>query len=238
MSDSDEELIPGTATCKLDVATGLPIVTEEDMEKGKKGGVMMLIAMGLVPRVIGVGIAVLIYNFTGTDYAARIQALNNIGGVNFDLQYLYIAIGLFSIYVHFANFYPMIFKQQFLPGSAGNLRSNMFFYKVHQIDEQVLPYVVMEEAGEVGEYNRANRALGHFVENGINVAINLLAAGLVFSLPVLILTFLYVKARSLYQMCYASGGYGKHVIPFMLQQVLLAPTIEGFVWITAWKMCQ
>ncbi len=38
---------------------------------------------------------------------------------------------------------------------------------------QKLPYVVLEDEGALGEYNRANRSLGHFVENVANTLLNI-----------------------------------------------------------------
>merc|ERR1712187_627442 len=97
-----------------------------------------------------------------------------------------------------------------MPGNAGNLRSNMIIYKANFSENNPgkLPYVVMEDAGAVGSYNRANRAMHHFNENGACLTAIIIAAGLVFPFPTFVLTVLYALARIWYQVAYSTGGYG------------------------------
>merc|ERR1712007_326627 len=96
-------------------------------------------------------------------------------------------------------------------------------YKVNVPDGAAeFPAVVLEEEGDVGKYNRANRALHHFSENGLAVALNIFAGGAVFGLPVMCLTAVYVIARIWYQIAYAVGGYGmgcrsRYTVPSFLR---------------------
>merc|ERR1712048_259273 len=122
---------------------------------------------------------------------------------------VYIAIGVLSILSQALNLLPMYWKSAIMPGNAGNLRSNMQIFKVNLVGTQKqYPYVVMEEDGDVGKYNRANRALHHFAENAIVLTGQVIAAGLVFPFPVFCITLVYAIVRIWYQIAYATGGYG------------------------------
>lgn len=250
MSDGENGL-DEERTLLMDYNTGLPPqADDEEMERKMRGAYCLIAGLLIVPRLLAVGIVCLFcFLIMGMDtYDARLTTLNSFGTSNMDFQlgYLYIAIGIISFFVSFANAFPMIYKEQIIPPSGGNLRANMHIYKVNYVEpvtgdsQKQLPYVVMEEEGEIGEYNRANRALFHWNENGIPVALNVLAAGLIFSLPVLVLVILYVIARIWYQIAYATGGYGvgccKHTFPFIFHTALIAPIFEVAVFFAGGRM--
>lgn len=224
---------------------GMPLMTEEEVEKGQSGTCKMLVVISLVPRVLGAGFAALIYFFAGKEtFDMRIAKLNGASWTgdtmasSFELGYLYFAIAFMNFVVAHLNNYPMYYKSAVMPGNAGNLRANMLIYKVNSMEEgKTYPYVVMEEEGEIGEYNRANRALHHFVENGTALVLCIVASGAIFSLPVFILTILYGFFRMLYQYKYAEGGYGfqGHALPFMFHSVLIAPVFEMLTWLAGAK---
>mmetsp|Transcript_3807 Transcript_3807/g.10256 ORF Transcript_3807/g.10256 Transcript_3807/m.10256 type:complete len:134 (+) Transcript_3807:2-403(+) len=107
-----------------------------------------------------------------------------------------------------------------MTGKSGNLRANMFIFKVATpINSAKFPYVVMEEEGGIGEYNRANRSMNHFVENAAGVMLAVLLAGFVFPTPTAVLVVLFSIGRVLHQTGYAAGGYGKHAPGFMLSTI-------------------
>jgi len=135
------------------------------------------------------------------------STIEHLGGLSMRFGFLYIAAGVWSLLTHILNMYPMVYKSQVFPGNAGNLRSNMQLYKVNFVDKQQLPYVVMEEDGEIGEYNRANRALHHFIEYSPGVVPCVVLAGVIFPFVVMVLTIIYGIARVWYQIAYAEGGY-------------------------------
>lgn len=237
--DHDEEDV------KMPMMTdrGMPLMTEEEAEAGQKGMCGMLLGIVFMPRLIGGGIAALIYFFAGKEkYDKRMALLNGsdtTGEIPFELGYLYCSIALFNVFVTWLNNFPMYYKAAIMPGNAGNLRSNMLIYKVNSMEEgNKFPYVVMEEEGEIGEYNRANRALHHFVENSTGLVLCIIAAGTIFSLPVLVLVIIHGLARMLYQYKYAEGGYGfgGHAGPFMLHSILIAPIFEMLTWLAGIKM--
>ena len=58
--------------------------------------------------------------------------------------------------------------------------------------------VAMVEEGDIGRYNRANRATAHFLENAMSVPISMVMAGYIFPFPVLILTIVYCLGRVCY----------------------------------------
>eukprot|EP00435_Cladocopium_sp_Y103_P049804 s1468_g15.t1 len=129
----------------------------EDFDAGKN--IAMVSVLLTVPRLIGFGIAFAIYKFGATaKYDSQLKTFGKEDGYG----WLYLAVYLFSVVVSFVNLFPMYYKGKVMKGDAGNLRANMFIYTV---DDGSNKHVVLEEEGGIGEYNRANRSLGHFVEN-------------------------------------------------------------------------
>lgn len=222
-AEADSPLLP-----KLG-ANGLPEISEEQGQAGYSKGLMMISAFVLIPRVICSGVSVVIYMFGN-------KALynNHIDTVSAgQWGYLYIGVGVFSLLVSWLNMWPAAVKAKVMLQNSGNLRANMFIYKVNLPDtEKALPYVVMEEKGAVGEYNRANRSLFHFNENVANVLLNICFAGFVFPFPTMICIIIFAIGRVLHQHGYATGGYGKHGAGFAIG-LLSSTVLEGFVWIVA-----
>eukprot|EP00927_Polykrikos_kofoidii_P084966 TRINITY_DN9114_c0_g1_i1.p1 TRINITY_DN9114_c0_g1~~TRINITY_DN9114_c0_g1_i1.p1 ORF type:complete len:276 (-),score=40.38 TRINITY_DN9114_c0_g1_i1:89-802(-) len=232
-----------------DVVSGLPWLTKDDKRKAWSASMTNLIVFYIVPRIVGALIACAIYLPNQSLYNDRMRRLNFLSGkgsgvasiASMDLGYLYIALFVFSSLTHMMNNIPTMWKSQVMPANAGNLRSNLTIFKVNvPAGSAVMPAVVMDEDGDVGKYNRANRALHHFNENSLPVGLNIVAAGLIFGLPVMIITILYAISRIWYQIAYTKGGYGlgccQHGVPFALQGVLCAPTVEVLVLITGIKM--
>eukprot|EP00747_Dinoflagellata_sp_TGD_P025760 gnl/TRDRNA2_/TRDRNA2_131465_c0_seq1.p1 gnl/TRDRNA2_/TRDRNA2_131465_c0~~gnl/TRDRNA2_/TRDRNA2_131465_c0_seq1.p1 ORF type:complete len:295 (-),score=20.68 gnl/TRDRNA2_/TRDRNA2_131465_c0_seq1:46-894(-) len=239
-SDEDEE---GSVSAPLmDPKTGLPSMDEDAKQQALKGSLVMVTVLLFVPRLIGFAVAIAIYSGAGSaKYVRRMEWLNGVGGISGgenSFGFLYVAIGLLSVLVSCLNLFPMIFKEQVLPRSSGNLRSNPMIYKVNVIEGARLPYIVMEQEGELGEYNRSNRSLMHFAENGIPIALNVVAAGLIFPMPVMVLTIFFCIFRIWYMFAYSLRGYGctGHAPPLILAHNVVAPTLEMLVWIIAAEM--
>jgi len=208
---------------------GLPEVSQKEVAQESAKMLKMLVAMLTVPRVVGIGSAFLVLTF-GASGLYRVK-LGKIA--ENDLGYLYLSAFVMSALVQWLNVYPMLFKQKLL--IKGNMRANMCFFKMcvaGPATGKPTPYVVMEEEGVVGEYNRANRSMFHFNENLGGVLLNLLLAGFVFPLPAFVCVVVFALGRVLHQVGYASGGYGKHAPGFMLTMLAMF-CLEGMVLIAA-----
>jgi len=231
-SDSDEQVSARKPV--IYSKTGLPQMSKDAKAEGKKGAVKMIIGLLLAPRIIGFLLAFLIYRLGEKVYDKRMANIENLQfTTELEIGYLFLSLAVFSMLTDLLNKLPMLYKQQVMSAEAGNLRANQLIFKVNDDDNQY-PAVVLQEDGEVGMYNRANRALHQFNENALPVALNIVALSFIFSLPVFILTICYAIARVWYQMAYASGGYGmgfcQHATPFMLHGFLLPAILEGLCW--------
>ncbi|CAE8615686.1 unnamed protein product [Polarella glacialis] len=196
----------------------------------------------LMPRLIGTAIAMAIYWPGRATYDQRMSSINGIANGDLELGYVYLAAGVLSILGWFLNSYPMLYKSAVMPGNAGNLRANMQIYKVNTQKGGRMPAVVLEDEGAVGQYNRANRALFHFVENVAPLLPCIFLAGLIFSKAMLALVVVYAVARVWYQVAYSTGGYGmglcKHALPFFVHTIFVANTIEMLTWIAGVRLLQ
>lgn len=197
----------GDSTKPLVGADGLPMMSEEDVDKSHSGMQKMAPVLLIVPRLIFLVVAFLIYNYgSKAAYDARIATITSL-----DLGYLFCGVWAFSLTVNWLNIFPMFPKSQIMPGNAGNLRANMLIYKVSTPDYVAKsPYVVMEDEGMVGEYNRANRSLHHMAENVAATLLNIGLAGYVFPFPMMILLVLFSLGRIWHQIGYSGKGYGGH----------------------------
>eukprot|EP00927_Polykrikos_kofoidii_P084967 TRINITY_DN9114_c0_g2_i1.p1 TRINITY_DN9114_c0_g2~~TRINITY_DN9114_c0_g2_i1.p1 ORF type:complete len:250 (-),score=17.82 TRINITY_DN9114_c0_g2_i1:105-854(-) len=244
-TSSDDEEKP----VMYDASTGLPYLTRDSKNKSWSQSITMFVVLNILPLMMGALIACAIYLPNQSLYNDRMRRLNfpsdvgTEGGspTNMGLGYLYIALFVFAILTRILNLIPTLWKSQVMPGNAGNLRSNLAIYKVNvPAGSASLPAVVMDEDGDVGKYNRANRALHHFNENSLPVGLNIVAVGLIFGLPVMIIAILYAISRIWYQIGYTTGGYGmgccQHGLAFTCQGMLCVPTIEVLVLITGIKM--
>eukprot|EP00746_Dinoflagellata_sp_MGD_P141621 gnl/MRDRNA2_/MRDRNA2_74702_c0_seq1.p1 gnl/MRDRNA2_/MRDRNA2_74702_c0~~gnl/MRDRNA2_/MRDRNA2_74702_c0_seq1.p1 ORF type:complete len:240 (+),score=43.04 gnl/MRDRNA2_/MRDRNA2_74702_c0_seq1:92-811(+) len=213
----------------MDYETGLPLMTEEEQDQEHAKMCKMVTILTIVPRVVAGAIAFLIYWLDSDKYDNRMKAIN-LGGT-LELGYAYIAIGFLNFVGFLLNNYPMTYKALVMDGKAGNLRSNMMIYKVNFLEEKKLPYVVLEEEGDIGVYNRSNRALTHFIENTVGLILCIAASLVIFSVPAMVVVIIFGLGRLLYQMRYAEGGYGPggHLPPFLIC-FLSSMIIEMLTW--------
>ena len=73
----------------------------------------------------------------------------------------------------------------------------MFIYKIIGEGDHKNA-VVYSEDGDIGCYNRANRSVGHFLENSTPVIISLILVGLIYTFPTFILTIIFCLGRVLH----------------------------------------
>merc|ERR1712070_1110151 len=125
---------------------------------GKAKGGACLVGAVITPVILAFanfGLAYLIYFFgSKEDYNLRI------GGEN--QGYYFLGAYMFSRTITFLNSYPGVFKV--VAGVQKIGPNNAAVYKV--IGENApVGKVLLETEGDIGAYNRANRATAHFVEN-------------------------------------------------------------------------
>eukprot|EP00418_Pyrodinium_bahamense_P026387 CAMPEP_0179158608 /NCGR_PEP_ID=MMETSP0796-20121207/77397_1 /TAXON_ID=73915 /ORGANISM="Pyrodinium bahamense, Strain pbaha01" /LENGTH=236 /DNA_ID=CAMNT_0020860283 /DNA_START=27 /DNA_END=738 /DNA_ORIENTATION=+ len=179
-----------------------------------------------VPRLMCLGIAFLIYRFGDRNHYRERMALL----ASWDLGFLYLCVVVFSILVQWLNVYPTVHKKKL--NLKGDLQANMQFFKVNRIAGPRLPYVVLEDEGTIGEYNRANRSLFHFTENMGGVILCIVCAGFVFHIPTFVCTLAFAIGRVAHQIDYSQGGHGEHARGYVLN-LFCALTLEGLVTVVA-----
>ena len=191
--------------------TGLPKISEEDVEAASSKTKVFMSIFTIVFYGIGFGIACAIHFCGSTDvYNLRITSLKTV-----DMQYVYLSAFLYGLLTTFLNMYPMLFKSRIMRGTDKNFRANMFIYKLAAPGASS-SVVVLEEEGDVGKYNRANRSLMHFIENGSPIVLAIPLNCFVYAFPTFIVFCIYFVGRIVYTIGYTNGGYGKHAPGFML----------------------
>ncbi|CAK9014387.1 unnamed protein product [Durusdinium trenchii] len=206
-----------------------PLMDERAANPDESGsGFGLLAVILIVPRLVGAGIGFGIYKLGDTvKYDLHLAKLQHDA-----YGFFFVSIYLFSFMVHFINVFPMVYKGKIMKQDAGNLRANMLIYRTLGSDSK--QQVILEEDGPVGEYNRANRSLGHFVENSAGAMLCMLLAGYVFPFPAAVLVVILLLGRIVHQIGYASS-YGKHAPGFMLHMIGAAG-LEGLVLMSAYHL--
>ena len=123
-------------------------------------------------------------------------------------------------------------------GNSGNLRANMYVYRVSSPDHAdtstesagALGPVVLEEGGDVGKYNRANRSLHHYIENLPPFLLGMPLCAYVFPAATFVLTCLFAVGRVAHQLGY-TRGYGGHGAGFGI--ALLCTCVQDGLLLTA-----
>jgi len=133
-----------------------------------------------------------------------------------DLHWIFISIVLLGRMISYINFFPMGFKSHL----KGNLRSNPFFYQTTDGD-----MVSLQDKGAIGKYNRANRSIGHMLENFGSFLASIVPVGYVYPKPVFALVSIFCLGRISHQAGY-TVGYGKHAVGFLLSLISIV-TMEG-----------
>ena len=214
---------------ELNKATGLPKMDEEERDKGSSQGTKAVIFAPIIFSAIGFGIAFAVYKCGSTaTYDAKIASV-----VSYGMAYAYASAWVFSRMVQVLNMYPMIYKGRVMRGKSGNLRANMFIYKLVG-DKAPENAVVLNEDGDVGCYNRANRSLNHFIENAGGMILSIGLNSFVFAFPSFICVIIFAIGRMWHMSGYAKGGYGSHGIGFGLSAIA-TEAMTGMLLLVALK---
>ena len=174
-----------------DEKTGLPIIPKEVQDyrsKGKIIGNAILIAIFLG---IGFGIASLIHNYgSKEDYESRLTVA---GG--FDLKWAFLGSFIFGIMVWQLNTYPEYTKYNVL---SRDVSTNPFVYRLAAEDRTTSSAVLLNHEGDIGRYNRAHRALYHFMETSTPIVVALPWTFLIYPFPTFVLIATYCVGRMIY----------------------------------------
>lgn len=183
------------------------------------------LVFSVLPLAIGLGLAEAIYRIDPDSNDYRVQAVKQ-----YELHFALFALTLFGALTRFLNFYAGPLKGPAMDGRAkGNIRANMFIFKVNtESDQPPMPPVILEDRGAAGKYNRANRSLHHFVESSPGMLLNFVPAGLLFPKESLGCMALFVVGRVAHQVGYTTKGYGGHGLGFGLA-LLASVLVEGLV---------
>ena len=76
--------------------------------------------------------------------------------------------------------------------------------------------VVLNQDGDIGKYNRANRSLTQFVEYALPLISCLPINFYLWPVPTFILVCVYFLGRLWHQVGYAQGGFGPHMMGFLI----------------------
>merc|ERR1719469_1263821 len=157
--------------------------------------------MNAVGLTVGVLIALGIYNFgTKERYDQRIDVLrsNDVGWLY--LSAFILRLGFLAIGINLGNARKA--SKVGLP--------NQQVYKVYTPSgAPQLGYVLMEEEGEIGAFNRAQRAFQVYLENAPQNFLYFVLAAFVFPFPCFVLTSLYAFFRAWAAVGYTSSTAGR-----------------------------
>ena len=208
--------------------TGLPQIDQDAKDRMLKKAQFGAIVAPIITTLIGYGIAYLVYN--QGDTAKFDNRLNKVKEL--ELHWWFAAMIAFNLTVAWMNQYPMRYKEQIMMG--GNLRANMFIYRLANEDPAESSAVVLHEDGDLGSYNRANRSIYHFLENCMGFLASLPIVFYTFTKPAVVLVLVFCFGRIVHQIGYTVGGYGGHAIGFVFS-LLAQITVTGLCIIACTK---
>merc|ERR1712046_28250 len=129
------------------------------------GATKMVLGLCIMSRAIGIGIALGIYYLASigkaagepNSYDSSIKAAFNADGKG-NGAYVFFSAVVFSFLTFWLNFYPMIPKARVMLKNK-EMRPNMYIYKANNpAGAPTTPRVILEDEGDCGKYNRANRS--------------------------------------------------------------------------------
>jgi len=97
-----------------------------------------------------------------------------------------------------------------------------------------LPYVMFETEGDLGRFNRSQRAVQNYQEYLPGVLVTAVMAGYVFPFPVFILTLVYVASRMVMAVRYTESSDGRKA-GFILS-LLVSLMLDGLLLLVAYKV--
>ena len=215
---------------KVNAATGLPEFAEGEVNSLKKVLGTQLVVK-IVIQIIGFVIAFAVYYGGSTDnYDASIKSTK--GGPDAEYAWYFLGVIIYCYTVEWLNTMPMWYKEKVMRG--GNLRANQFLYRPTVGGDDQVSSVTLYEDGDKGKYNRANRSLYHFLENGFSVIVCLPGAFMVFPFPTFICLLLLCIGRITYQLGYSIKGFLFHLPGFFTDR-FMTYTLIAFHWIIFYK---
>lgn len=224
MAANGEPLIP-----EAKGPDGLPLLDAKEKAEGSAKSVKFICIMQVVTILIGFGIAEATYFFgSKAAYDNKISLVKD-----YELGWAFLGAYIFAKTAAILNMYPMIYKSQIMRGKSGNVRANMYIFKM--IGDKAVPgAVVLEEDGDIGRYNRANRSMHHFAENAFGMALGFFPASFIFPFPAFVCMCLFAVGRIMHQTGYAKKGYGGHGAGFGIA-MLSNEALNGFLLVVALK---
>ena len=206
-----------------DPVTGLPIITEEAKAKTKNVPIFMLIK-NLVMLGVGYGIAWLVWAFgDSATYQQRIQIAKD-----YDGQWFMLALVVLQFTVMWMVDYSMTSKLRVMNVFEGDkdLHGNQFIYKFATKKDNEGSAIIVNEEGDVGQYNRANKSLYQFLENCLGFVAMLPLSFFLFTIPTFVSLAAFCFGRVIYQIAYTSGG--KQVLGWFLDRIATL-TVTGLM---------
>ena len=94
--------------------------------------------------------------------------------------------------------------------------------------------ILLDQDGDIGCYNRANRSVHHFIETAPGFFSTLPLAFFTFMFPTVILVGTFCLARIIYQIGYAHSGFGMHLPGFIMERISTC-TLTSMLLIAAYK---
>ena len=207
-------------------ANGLPIVDDDRSAKAAR----VVAILTVVPALIGFGLAAALVQACNANHVLTKIALVRV----YDLQWLYLSLFVLCRTVAYINMYPMVFKARVFLRKSGNLRANMYIFKQIGDGAKGDVAVVLQDEGDAGMYNRANRSLHHFTESASTTVAAVLLAGFVYPAVTFALAVLTAIGAVWHQRGYSRGGYGKHGGGFGVR-TLAGAMVEGLLLIVVFR---
>ena len=150
-------------------------------------------------------------------YDAQIALLRSINA-----GWMYVCIVVFGLLTMVLNYFPMHYKHKVVHSAddqaalkikfLSNLSGpNQQIYKMLSSEPNGKPteeerkrgYVVVENEGAIGAFNRANRSMHNFVENNVATGARILCCAFVFPFPTFVTTCFYFVGRVMHQIGYS-----------------------------------
>jgi hypothetical protein len=116
---------------------------------------------------------------------------------------------------------------------GGNMRANLYIYKT-AVEGACESKVVLDDEGDCGLYNRSNRSLHHFVENGFPLLLLFPLCSYVYPVPTFIYGCIYMVGKIAYTIGYTKKGFGGHFPGFALERLSMV-TLNGLAFIVTIK---
>ena len=183
---------------------------------------VIIIVMNTVPTIIGLIIAYYLVN-DKVDQAIAVLA-------SYDLGWLYLGIFLLKM---------STIPQSILLGQARkDCRVNVPDQQVYKVmgtkgGSEQLGYVLMENEGDLGRFNRAQRALMNYHESFPTIALLYVAAGFVFPLASFVMILVLAVAKIVAAMDYVECEDRRNNA--VLPALLALSVLHGMVGIAAYK---